>query len=209
MKKNIIFIYFLVPFILSATEIKVNINWENSNYEIIKDTTIIENIPFSIFGAYQIVGDNIFFIDFSKTNKKDYGCLCFYNIEKQTMEYTNIYSGIPYYVSDELKYVLISKPYISSIQKDIDDIFNINTSLYEEYLLNIELYDLVEEKKLNKYNFKRVHNQEYLKYITLDMYSDNSDKIYFTYGVMDSDKELFKGYVDLHNFNFIELTEIK
>lgn len=203
MKRNVflIIINICIFFSCFAKNMNIHKNYELMQFEILDNDKIIEKLPFSRFHGYQKANNKIFFVDVYKTKITDYGELCFFDEEKNSLFYTGIYSGSQFLVLKELNLLITSSLLGNASEFDIEDVFGLNNEI-KKYPLNITIFEFNSYKKLKEYNFKEL--LEYTEYENL--YSDfkliNPNQLKISYGIYDSSQEINIGTIDLISLEY-------
>lgn len=204
MKRNVFLIIIniiCIFFPCFAKNMNIHKNYELMQFEILANDKIVEKLPFSRFHGYQKANNKIFFVDVYKTKITDYGELCFFDEEKNSLFYTGIYSGSQFLVLKELNLLITSSLLENVSEFDIEDVFGLNNEI-KKYPLNIIIFEFNSYKKLKEYNFK-----ELLKYTEYEnLYSDfkliNRNQLKISYGIYDTSQKINIGIIDLISLEY-------
>ena len=202
--KKVLFVFLLFFYcILSlfSAPVSVKENFETMNFEIYLQGKKISELPFRFYCGYQILDNNIYFIDCSNSRIEEYGELCLYDTKQEGLKHLNIMTGSSFLCYKN--YIFATSLTESTQNNDIEDVFNLGVTS-KKYPLNICIYDIQNFKKIKDINLDkyREHVANNSLYLNFSVDSDYGIALY--YSILDTTEVINIGYLDLESLEILK-----
>jgi len=197
--KKLFFVFLLIfhwIFSLFSVPFYIKENFETMNFEIYVQNQKAAELPFRFYRGYQIVNNNIYFIDCLNSRIEEYGELCLFDTNQKILKHLNVMSGSSFLCYKN--FIITTSLTECEQESDIEDIFNLGVNS-KQYPLNISIYDLQTRKKRCDINLSEYRNNFETSSLYLNMAVASNDSIALCYKILDTTEVIYIGYLNLES----------
>ncbi len=202
-KYYLLILYSFLFFYSSSQNISIIENYESMNFEIKENNKLIAEFPFGRFYGYQQQDNKFFFIDCINSRISEYGEICYFDVKSKKTVYTGVFSGSSFYVTKDLKKMVVSCLTDTKQANDIEDVFGIIPNT-KQYPLNIAIYDFDNLKKIQEFSLAENIAQEKLSCMYVELLPKSDNQLQIRFGEYDSSVKVNCGILDLKEMKFLQ-----